>query len=76
MEGNGKSAIDLRKLLLNIGDRSSIFMEYNKTEYGFQHLSFQEYLTTEQMGNKQLVEALLANYENRCGRRLSTCAWG
>lgn len=36
----GKSGIDMKKLLLNIRDRSGIFMGYSETEYGFTHLSF------------------------------------
>jgi len=65
LEEVGKANIDPEKLLLNIRDRSGIFMGYSETEYGFTHLSFQEYLTAEQVRNKRLIGALLSNYGNR-----------
>ncbi len=65
LEEIGKSDIDPEKLLLNIRDRSGIFMGYSETEYGFTHLSFQEYLAAEQVRNKRLIRVLLSNYGNR-----------
>ncbi|MCP4689861.1 MAG: hypothetical protein GY859_17545, partial [Desulfobacterales bacterium] len=51
LEGMGKFDISPKELLLNIRDRSGIFMGYSETEYGFTHLSFQEYLAAEQIRN-------------------------
>ena len=62
LEAIGKSQIDPEKLLLNIRDRSGIFMGYSAEEYGFTHLSFQEYLSAEQIRNKGLTKKLLSNY--------------
>ena len=62
LEHMGKSGIDPDKLLLNIRDRSGIFMGYGGDEFGFTHLSFQEYLAAEQIRNRRLVEFLIGKY--------------
>jgi len=40
LQDMGKTNLDTKKLLLNIRDRSGIFMGYSESEYGFTHLSF------------------------------------
>lgn len=58
----GKSGIDPETLLLNIRDRSGIFMGYSESEYGFTHLSFQEYMAAEQIRNMGNIEMLIQKY--------------
>ncbi len=70
LEEIGKSNIDPKELLLNIRDRSGIFMGYSETEYGFTHLSFQEYLTAEQIRNEGEIDILLSNYGKRWWREV------
>ena len=70
LEEIGKSGIDPETLLTNIRDRSGIFMGYSESEYGFTHLSFQEYLSAEQIRNKGLIKILLDNYGNRWWREV------
>lgn len=65
LEDIGKQDIDSKALLTNIRDRSGIFMGYSGTDYGFTHLSFQEYLAAEQIRNKGAIDTLLSNYGNR-----------
>lgn len=68
LEELGKSDLDPGKLLLNIRDRSGIFMGYSETEYGFTHLSFQEYLSAEELRNLGAVSTLVDNYHSRWWR--------
>ncbi|MCP4265526.1 MAG: SUMF1/EgtB/PvdO family nonheme iron enzyme, partial [Candidatus Brocadiaceae bacterium] len=70
LEKIGKSDIDTETLLKNIRDRSGIFMGYSESEYGFTHLSFQEYLSAEQIRNKNLTKKLLDNYGERWWREV------
>src|SRR4030043_569622 len=58
LEEIGKSGIDPEVLLLNIRDRSGIFMGYSEREFGFTHLSFQEYLSAEQIRNRGQIRTL------------------
>lgn len=58
----GKSGIDPETLLLNIRDRSGIFMGYSETQYGFTHLGFQEYLAAEQIRNIGNIQMLMEKY--------------
>ncbi|MCI0470649.1 MAG: SUMF1/EgtB/PvdO family nonheme iron enzyme [Candidatus Aminicenantes bacterium] len=74
LESLGKSNIDPWKLLLNIRDRSGIFMGYSSTEYGFAHLGFQEYLAAEEIRNKQRLDLLIDNYGNRWWREVTLMA--
>ncbi|MBN2440084.1 MAG: NACHT domain-containing protein [Spirochaetales bacterium] len=52
LEELGKSGVDCEALLKNIRDRSGIFTGYSHDEYGFIHLSFQEYLAAEEIRNR------------------------
>jgi hypothetical protein len=65
LEEIGRQDTDPETLLLNIRDRSGIFTGYSETEYGFTHLSFQEYLCAEQIRNKSLFDLLIDQYDNR-----------
>ncbi len=70
LEKIGKSGIDPEKLLLNIRDRSGVFMGYSESEFGFTHLSFQEYLAAEQIRNTGKIETLITNYSRRWWREV------
>ncbi len=65
LEDIGKSQIESEALLKNIRDRSGIFMGYSENEYGFTHLSFQEYLAAEEIRNTIKIETLIKNYGQR-----------
>jgi formylglycine-generating enzyme required for sulfatase activity len=67
----GKSDIDSEKLLLNIRDRSGIFMGYSQSEYGFAHLGFQEYLAAEEIRSMNRIDLLVDNYGNRWWREVT-----
>lgn len=66
----GKSRLNAEELLRNIRDRSGIFMGYSHDEYGFIHLSFQEYLAAEEIRNRNMISLLVDNYENRWWREV------
>ena len=70
LEELGKSDIDPKVLLENIRDRSGIFMGYSNSEYGFAHLSFQEYLCAEEIRNQGIVRKLAVNYSKRWWREV------
>ncbi len=70
LEEIGKSTVDPEALLLNIRDRSGIFMGYSADEYGFTHLSFQEYLSAEQIRNERLLDTLISHYGDRWWREV------
>jgi formylglycine-generating enzyme required for sulfatase activity/predicted MPP superfamily phosphohydrolase len=70
LEEIGRQDADPKALLLNIRDRSGIFVGYSGDEYGFTHLSFQEYLAAEQIRNKSLISLLVKQYDNRWWREV------
>jgi formylglycine-generating enzyme required for sulfatase activity/predicted phosphodiesterase/energy-coupling factor transporter ATP-binding protein EcfA2 len=70
LEEIGKSGVDPEALLLNIRDRSGIFMGYSEREFGFTHLSFQEYLAAEQIRNKGESQTLLTNFGKKWWREV------
>lgn len=74
LESLGKSSVDPGQLLLNIRDRSGIFMGYSQSEYGFAHLGFQEYLAAEEIRNTNRIDLLTANYGNRWWREVTLLA--
>lgn len=61
----GQPDIDPTELLMNIRDRSGIFMGHSESEYGFNHLSFQEYLTAEQIRNLNKIDLLVKEYGDK-----------
>jgi formylglycine-generating enzyme required for sulfatase activity/3',5'-cyclic AMP phosphodiesterase CpdA len=76
LEELGKSDTDPEKLLLNIRDRSGIFMGYSESEYGFAHLSFQEYLAAEEVRNTDQIEILIKNYNKKWWREVILLSLG
>ncbi len=70
LEELGKSNLNPDELLKNIRDRSGIFMGYSESEYGFTHLSFQEYLCAEEVRNVNAISTLLENYDSRWWREV------
>ncbi|MBI3270017.1 MAG: SUMF1/EgtB/PvdO family nonheme iron enzyme [Planctomycetes bacterium] len=52
----------LDRLLRSVRDRSGLFTGYDVDQYGFQHLSFQEYLAAEQVRNTANFEPLIAHF--------------
>jgi formylglycine-generating enzyme required for sulfatase activity/energy-coupling factor transporter ATP-binding protein EcfA2 len=70
LEEIGKSCIDPEALLLNIRDRSGIFMGYSEQKFGFTHLSFQEYLAAEQIRNRRQIQTLLINFGKKWWREV------
>jgi len=68
LESIGKDDIDPKKMLLDIRDRSGLFMGYSETEYGFAHLGFQEYLAGVQIRNDSLIDLLVENYGDKWWR--------
>ncbi len=70
LEEIGRSGIDPTELLVNIRDRSGIFTGYSESEYGFAHLSFQEYLAAEQVRNIGVISLLVDNYQERWWREV------
>jgi len=61
----GKSNIDPKEFIHNIRDRSGIFTGYSADEFGFIHLSFQEYLAAEHIRNTGAIDVLVTNYDKR-----------
>jgi formylglycine-generating enzyme required for sulfatase activity/calcineurin-like phosphoesterase family protein len=74
LERLGKSDLDPEKLLLNIRDRSGIFLGYSESEYGFAHLGFQEYLAAEEIRNNYPIDILVDHYGNRWWREVTLLA--
>jgi len=58
-----KPGVAPEKFLTSIRDRSGVFVGYGTETYGFQHLSFQEYLTAEEIRNKSKVEILVDHFD-------------
>jgi formylglycine-generating enzyme required for sulfatase activity len=76
LDSIGRSDIAPETLLRNIRDRSGIFMGYGAEEYGFTHLSFQEYLTAEQVRNKHKIDLLVKNSGSEWWREVTLLALG
>ncbi len=75
LEEIGRADINPEELLINIRDRSGVFTGYSESEYGFAHLSFQEYLAAEQIRNRRLkdknaIKTLVDNYQERWWREV------
>ncbi len=64
------------KFLTSIRDRSGVFVGYSTETYGFQHLSFQEYLTAEEIRNKSNVEILVDHFDESWWREPTLLALG
>jgi len=70
LENIGKSSLNPKSFLINIRDRSGLFMGHSESEYGFVHHSFQEYLTAEQIRNKNKIDLLIKNYTEKWWREV------
>ena len=70
LEELGNTRMDAYSLFMNIRDRSGIFTGYSHDEYGFIHLSFQEYLAAEEIRNRGDISLLVDNYTNRWWREV------
>jgi formylglycine-generating enzyme required for sulfatase activity len=57
-----RSPDELLALLERIRDRSGIFVGYDVDSYGFQHLSFQEYLAAEEIKSTGTCEVLVDHF--------------
>jgi formylglycine-generating enzyme required for sulfatase activity/metallophosphoesterase superfamily enzyme len=66
----GKKGVGPESLLLNIRDRSGIFMGHSEREYGFTHLSFQEYLAAEHIRNQKNISLLIEKYGEKWWREV------
>jgi hypothetical protein len=58
----GKQKISAADFLEIIRDRSGLFVGYGVDEYGFQHLSFQEYLAANQVPRDNAYKKLVRQY--------------
>ena len=58
----GKQKISAADFLEIIRDRSGLFVGYGVDEYGFQHLSFQEYLAANQVPRDNAYQKLVRQY--------------
>lgn len=66
--------IDIAHYLRNIADRSGVFESHNNSEYGFVHLSFQEYFAAEEIRDKRLLDLLLDHFtDNRWREVILLC---
>lgn len=71
-----KPGVAPEKFLTSIRDRSGVFVGYGTETYGFQHLSFQEYLTAEEIRNKNKVEILVNHFDESWWREPTLLALG
>lgn len=70
LEDMKKKGIGPEELLRNIRDRSGIFMGFSEKEYGFTHLSFQEFLAAERIRNERNTQLLIEKYGDRWWREV------
>ena len=52
----------LDRILTSVRDRSGLFVGYDVTRYGFQHLSFQEFLAAEEIVKQRLHKRLVETF--------------
>lgn len=57
-----KRNVKAREFLDNVRDRSGLFVGHGVDEYGFQHLSFQEYLAANQVPQGNHLKELVSRY--------------
>ncbi len=70
LENLGKTDIDAEALLKDVRDRSGIFTGFSESEYGFTHLSFQEFLAAEFIRNNRNVDLLVIKYNDKWWREV------
>jgi len=71
-----KPGVPPQQFLTSMRDRSGVFVGYGTETYGFQHLSFQEYLTAEEIRNKSKVEILVEHFDESWWREPTLLALG
>jgi formylglycine-generating enzyme required for sulfatase activity len=71
-----KPGMDAEKVLVSMRDRCGVFVGYGAEIYGFQHLSFQEYLTAEEIRNKDKVDELVRHFDESWWREPTLLALG
>ncbi|MBI4517639.1 MAG: SUMF1/EgtB/PvdO family nonheme iron enzyme [Deltaproteobacteria bacterium] len=63
--------IDTQAFLDSVRDRSGLLTGYGTDEYGFLHLSFQEYLAAEEIRNQRRFEVLIDHYDESWWREVT-----
>ena len=71
-----KPGVDAEEFLNRIRDRSGVFVGFGTESYGFQHHSFQEYLTAEEIRNKGSVNILVKHFDESWWREPTLLALG
>ena len=71
-----KPGVEAEKFLISMRDRSGVFVGYGTETYGFQHHSFQEYLTAEEIRNKNKVDVLVNHFDESWWRETTLLALG
>ena len=63
--------LDAAQFLRSVRDRSGLLTGYGVDEYGFQHLSFQEYLAAEEIRNARGFDILVQHYDESWWREVT-----
>ncbi|MFI5399238.1 MAG: SUMF1/EgtB/PvdO family nonheme iron enzyme [Candidatus Binatia bacterium] len=63
--------LDAEAFLRSVRDRSGLLTGHGVDEYGFQHLSFQEYLAAEEIRNTRQFEVLVQHYDESWWREVT-----
>ncbi|RQW04556.1 NACHT domain-containing protein, partial [candidate division KSB1 bacterium] len=71
-----KPGVEAEKVLTSMRDRSGVFVGFGTEIYGFQHHSFQEYLTAEEIRNKNAVGTLVEHFDESWWREPTLLALG
>ncbi|RQW04567.1 NACHT domain-containing protein, partial [candidate division KSB1 bacterium] len=71
-----KPGVEVEKVLISMRDRSGVFVGFGTEVYGFQHHSFQEYLTAEQIRNNNDVATLVDHFDESWWRETTLLAMG
>ncbi|MDP6504343.1 MAG: NACHT domain-containing protein, partial [Planctomycetota bacterium] len=66
----------LKRILDSVRDRSGIFVGHDLQEYGFQHLSFQEFLTAEEMVKRRESKILIRHFNENWWREVILLTMG
>jgi energy-coupling factor transporter ATP-binding protein EcfA2 len=62
---------DAEAFLRSVRDRSGLLTGHGVDEYGFQHLSFQEYLAAEEIRNTHRLDVLVTHYDESWWREVT-----
>lgn len=63
--------LDAVEFLHSVRDRSGLLTGHGVDEYGFQHLSFQEYLAAEEIRNTRRIKVLVEHYDESWWREVT-----